>query len=103
MIKHTSHFGVNEAVATARRFVEMGIKRTYCTGFSHDVSNDEYETIFQSLENKSVNLGSAKLTKHERRGIDLVEEGLPLWMRPAFDGLRLWISAEGEVKDEGYS
>lgn len=103
LLKHTSHFGVNECVTAARRFVQMGTKRTYCTGFGHEVSNEEYETIFQSLEGIGKRVDSAKLSNHERRGIELVDEGLPLWIRPAFDGLRVWISADGDVKDEGYT
>lgn len=97
LLKHTSHFGINEAVTNARR---LGAKRTYCTGFGHEVSNEEYETIFKALG------GEAKipteLTKFEKRGISLIDEGKSLWMRPAFDGLRVWISEDGTVIDEGY-
>lgn len=97
LVKHTSHFGVNEAVTNARR---IGAKRTYCTGFGHEVSNEEYETIFKSLDGEGEI--STDLTKLEKRGISLIEKGEKLWMRPAFDGLRVWISGDGSVIDEGY-
>lgn len=97
LIKHTSHFGVNEAATNARR---LGAKRTYCTGFGHEVSNEEYETIFKSLGSEAKI--PAKLTELEKRGISLIDEGKSLWMRPAFDGLRVWISEDGMVTDEGY-
>ena len=65
------------------------------------MSTEEYETIFKSVgdgHGKDV----ADLTSHEQHGISLIDSGGQLWMRPAFDGLRVWISKDGSVVDEGY-
>jgi hypothetical protein len=93
LMKHTSHFGVNESVAAARRF---GAKLTCCTGFSHDVSHEEYDMILGAAGNGQGGIPAA-LSDNERRGISLIDPGPPVWMRPAFDGLRVWISREGDV------
>ena len=93
---HTSHFGVKDSVAAARR---MGATRTYFTGFGHDVSHEEYETIFKVINREHNDV--AYLNKNEKDGISLAGRGKPMWMRPAFDGLRVWISDEGNVVDEG--
>jgi len=95
---HTSHFGLKESVAAARR---MGAKRTYFTGFCHDGSNDEYETIFKVV-NGEESLNAKHLTEYERHGISIVDGGKPMWMRPAFDGLRVWVNGDGNVNDDGY-
>jgi phosphoribosyl 1,2-cyclic phosphodiesterase len=97
LLKHTSHFGIMESVTAARR---MGAKRTYFTGFSHDVSHEEYETILKVINGEDE--GVIDLTENERDGISLVDEGKPMWMRPAFDGLRVCVSRDGNVVDEGY-
>ncbi|KIP06930.1 hypothetical protein PHLGIDRAFT_90261 [Phlebiopsis gigantea 11061_1 CR5-6] len=95
---HTSHLGVAEAVAVARR---MGAKRTYLTGFGHEVSHEEYVTVTETLEGGKVK-PAHKLTLTERAALALVPAGEPLWLRPAFDGLRLFVSEEKEVIDEEY-
>lgn len=94
---HTSHLGIAEAVAVARR---MNAKRTYLTGFGHEVSHDEYVTITSALGGKTKPASS--LTPTERAALALVPEGESLWMRPAFDGLQLYVSDEKEVIDEEY-
>lgn len=94
---HTSHLGIAEAVAVARR---MKAKRTYLTGFGHEVSHDEYVTITLALSGKMK--PEHALTSTERAALALVPEGDSLWIRPAFDGLRLFVSDEKEVMDEEY-
>lgn len=42
------------------------------------------------------------LTELERSGIELVQSGQQLWVRPAHDGLRLFVSEDGIVRDESY-
>jgi hypothetical protein len=96
---HASHMGLGEAIATSRR---LGASRTYLVGFGHDVSHDEYVVIGEvagghhkrELDSMSV---------MERRGTDLIEDGKPLWIRPAHDGLRVFVSKEDAVRDESYS
>ncbi len=91
---HTSHFGIAEAVRTARR-VKAG--RTYLTGFGHYVTHDEYVAIGEGV-------GGAQReaeTENERRGAELIGAGKPVWMRPAHDGLRVFVGPRGAA-DETY-
>ena len=94
---HTSHLGIADSVAVARR---MGAQRTYLTGFGHEVSHDEYVTITEAVSGR--NTSSAELTKTVRRGLSLIADGEPIWIRPAFDGLRVFVSEEHRVRDEEY-
>ncbi|KAF5374919.1 hypothetical protein D9758_000013 [Tetrapyrgos nigripes] len=91
---HTSHLGLKDAVETAR---EIGAQRTYFTGFSHAVSHDEYVTLTEAVGGAVKD--EANLTDTEKRGLALIEEGKSIWVRPAHDGLRLWIE-DGNVRDE---
>ncbi|KAG9314608.1 PRELI-like family-domain-containing protein [Chiua virens] len=67
---HMSHMGIGEAAATIRR---IRAKRSYMTGFNHDVSHEEYTRIgervgswaTEGLENDTV-----------RRGVELMRGGL---------------------------
>lgn len=91
---HTSHFGIVEAVETARR-VKAG--RTYLTGFGHYVSHDEYVAIGEVVGGAQREAG----TENERRGAELISAGMPVWTRPAHDGLRVFVGPGG-VTDETY-
>jgi len=95
---HTSHFGLREAVATAR---EIGAVRSYCVGFGHEVSHASYEKIFGAVDGQDDRDG---WTKTERDGIEMIEPGGdPIWIRPAYDGLQVTVSEGGMiVKDNGY-
>ncbi len=42
------------------------------------------------------------LTESERKGIELIQGGEQLWVRPAHDGLKLFVSEDGSVHDESY-
>lgn len=95
---HMSHMGVREAGEAIRR---IGAKRSYMTGFNHDVSQEEYVRIGEGVigqggeENETV-----------KRGIEMMREGLEgevHWVRPAHDGLRLHIDRAGRVWDETYT
>ncbi|EKM60808.1 uncharacterized protein PHACADRAFT_246965 [Phanerochaete carnosa HHB-10118-sp] len=94
---HTSHLGIAEAMTVARR---MGAARTYLTGFGHEVSHDEYVSITEAAGGKA--LDEAQLTPTEREALALVPEGESIWVRPAFDGLRVFVSGDKEVQDEAY-
>ncbi|KAI0032491.1 beta-lactamase-like protein [Vararia minispora EC-137] len=96
-VAHTSHFGIREAVSAARR---LRSTRTYLTGFGHEISHDEYARVCEVVGGlPSANLS---LTSGERKCLDLVEEGRPVWLRPAHDGLRMWARKDGSVVDETY-
>jgi phosphoribosyl 1,2-cyclic phosphodiesterase len=94
---HTSHLGVAESVAVARR---MGAQRTYLTGFGHEVSHDEYVTVSESVGGKTK--AEAELTPTEKEALSLISPGEPIWVRPAFDGLRVFVSSDKQVRDDTY-
>ena len=96
-LKHTSHFGLKETVATARR---IGAIRTYCVGFGHEVSHSSYEKIFGAVDEKGIR---DELTVKEEEGIGMIEPGDPIWIRPAHDGLQVTVLESGVIKDSsGY-
>ena len=95
-IKHISHFGLREAVSTARR---IGAVRSYCVGFGHEVPHASYEKIFGAVDGQG-DMGG--LTAIEQRGVGMIEPGDPIWIRPAYDGLKVTASEGGIVKDNGY-
>lgn len=82
-MKHTSHFGLKEAVSTARR---IGAVRTYCVGFGHEVSHASYERILGTIDGQD---RRNELTVLEEKGVGMIEPGEPIWMRPAYDGLQV--------------
>lgn len=96
-MRHTSHFGLKEAVSAARR---IGAVRTYCVGFGHEVSHASYEKIFGAVDGQD---HRNELTAKEEEGIGMIEPGDPIWMRPAYDGLQVTVLEGGTVKDNGYN
>ncbi|OJA07623.1 hypothetical protein AZE42_01128 [Rhizopogon vesiculosus] len=98
LMAHTSHMGIKEAVATVRR---LNPRRTYLTGFSHDVSHDEYITVGKAAGGEGP-IDTGNMSTTERRGVKRIGEGNPVWIRPSHDGLRVFISNDGSVRDETY-
>ncbi|KXN81123.1 hypothetical protein AN958_06077 [Leucoagaricus sp. SymC.cos] len=94
---HPSHLGIADSIKIARR---VGAIKTYLTGFSHDVAHEEYVTITEAVGGAVK--GDKALSESERNGIVLVQGSQQLWVRPAFDGLRLFVSEDGNVHDECY-
>jgi phosphoribosyl 1,2-cyclic phosphodiesterase len=94
---HPSHLGIVDSIRIARR---IGATKTYLTGFSHDVAHEEYVTITEGIG--GLMKDDRALTESERNGIELVQGGQQLWVRPAHDGLRLFVSEDGNVRDETY-
>ncbi|KAI0702421.1 beta-lactamase-like protein [Cytidiella melzeri] len=95
---HTSHLGLADSVAVARR---MGAQRTYLTGFGHEVSHDEYVTLMETVGGRKK--FDRVLTAIEQQGIALLKDGEPIWIRPAYDGLRVSVSKDSRARDEEYS
>ncbi|KAJ4000270.1 beta-lactamase-like protein [Lentinula boryana] len=95
---HTSHFGLEQSVATAR---EISAVRTYILGFSHIVSHEEYVTITEAVGGAAKVKDENALTEYERKGLTLIGSGEPLWIRPAHDGLRVIIDQD-TVRDDTY-
>lgn len=79
----------------------MAARRTYLTGFSHEVSHDEYVTLGEVIGGRIIEC-TTEFTVKEKEGLALIGNGNNVWLRPAHDGLRVLISAEGDVKDESY-
>lgn len=95
---HTSHLGLKESIAMARRF---HAKRTYLTGFGHEVSHEEYVAIGEAVGGKKDHLTNA--TSNVQRGVKMIEEGEAIWVRPAYDGLRVFVQNDGDtIHDEAY-
>ncbi|KAJ4476630.1 beta-lactamase-like protein [Lentinula aciculospora] len=94
---HTSHFGLEQSIATAR---EISATRTYLLGFSHIVSHEEYVTITEGVGGARVTDEKA-LTEYEQKGLQLIGSGEPVWIRPAHDGLRV-IVEQDIVQDDTY-
>ncbi|CAG8490745.1 11505_t:CDS:2 [Ambispora gerdemannii] len=64
--KHNSHFSIDQAVETTRDFCPKP-KRTYLVGFSHDIEHYDLEREMENLQEKEPDL----------------------WVRPAYDGLKI--------------
>lgn len=94
---HPSHFALDDAITATRR---IGATKTYLIGFSHRIGHDEYVTITEAVGGKPVN--DAVLTEHEKTGLTMIGEGKPVWVRPAHDGLRVFVTRDGNVSDETY-
>ncbi|KAK0198502.1 beta-lactamase-like protein [Armillaria mellea] len=106
---HTSHFGVVSAVDTARR---VGALRTYLTGFSHEVSHEEWARITEVVSagklpaQPSPWLDGITDMEQQALGMTMKEGDNPItWIRPAFDGLRIWVDNDIDqkaVRDNAY-
>lgn len=94
---HPSHIGIQDSIKIARR---IDAQRTYLVGFSHEVSHDEYVTIGEAVSGKMKERGD--MTGNEIEGTDLIGEGNSIWLRPAHDGLRVFVGGEDLVWDETY-
>ncbi|KAF8592013.1 hypothetical protein K439DRAFT_1643968 [Ramaria rubella] len=95
---HTSHFGLAQAVTAARRLGGKEL-RTYLIGMSHDLPHSTLVSIGKRLELAD---GGAMESDDEivKAALELVPKGPPLWIRPAYDGLRLFLSDDGSVQHE---
>lgn len=96
---HPSHVGLAGSIALARR---IKATKTYLTGFGHEVSHEEYVKIGEVIGGRAVDNDSEELTDSERKGIELVGEERGQWIRPAHDGLRVFVEENGQVTDESY-
>ncbi|KAJ7630519.1 beta-lactamase-like protein [Roridomyces roridus] len=92
---HPSHFGLDQSVIAARK---INAKRTYLLGFSHEVSHEDYVAIGEVIGGAET---PVEPTEHVAKGLTMIGEGEPIWLRPAHDGLRIHISQD-HVTDETY-
>ncbi|KAI0932604.1 hypothetical protein AcW1_000320 [Taiwanofungus camphoratus] len=96
--KHTSHLSVSESLEVARR---MDAQRTYLLGFSHEMSHDDYVAVGEAAGGKE--LSETELALLKQRDLECAYKGRQIWVRPAFDGLRVCVSDDGTVRDESYA
>ncbi|KAG6891073.1 hypothetical protein C0995_014162 [Termitomyces sp. Mi166 len=94
---HTSHFGLENAVDTARR---IGATRTYLIGFGHEVAHDDLVTLGEAAGGKSPE--AETLTETVKAGLKLIRQGEDVWVRPSHDGLRVFVGGDGRVHDSSY-
>ncbi|KZT74906.1 hypothetical protein DAEQUDRAFT_720095 [Daedalea quercina L-15889] len=97
ILPHTSHYGIEDSVRTARR---MKAKRTYLLGFSHDLHHDDWVTITEAAGGEKPE--GSKLAMLDKYGLRGLHEADTVWVRPAFDGLRVIVHPDGSVRDEAY-
>ncbi|EUC67173.1 RINT-1 family protein [Rhizoctonia solani AG-3 Rhs1AP] len=91
---HTSHFGIQGAFDAAKR---VNAHRTYMVGFGHRIPHDDWNSIGEYLEGRDMN--EKQLERPNVLGAMgiLPQGGEPVWIRPAYDGLRLLGNKE-EIK-----
>ncbi|KAG6891392.1 hypothetical protein C0992_007615 [Termitomyces sp. T32_za158] len=94
---HTSHFGLEDAVDTARR---VAATRTYLIGFGHEVAHDDLVTLGEAVGGKKP--GAKILTETVKAGLELIRHGDNVWLRPSYDGLRVFVGGDGRVHDSDY-
>lgn len=94
---HTSHLGLEGSIETARR---IGAQRTYLTGFGHEVTHDEYVMIGEILGGATK--PAEEMSATVRKGVGMIGPGRDVWVRPAHDGLRVFMEGRGVVRDESY-
>ena len=96
---HTSHFGIKDAVATVRR---VNAERSYMTGFGHEISYEEYVDILKYAGDPESKLENMTENVHAALNLIADEAGIPRrqCIKPAYDGLRIRIAANGGVRDD---
>ena len=95
---HLSHLSMEQAVGYAR---QLKAHKTYLLGFSHEVSHEEYETMLRAVGGRRV--PQRELTEAVKAGLDTLDlAGERVWVRPAFDGLQVFVSEKGQARDNEY-
>lgn len=75
-----SHFGLHDSVTAARNIKPHPPAQTYLIGFSHSSDHDEWEQMCQD--------------RYGPDGSDVAPGKPSIWVRPAYDGLRVPISSQ---------
>ena len=95
---HLSHLSLAQAVDYSR---QLKAQRTYLLGFSHEVSHEEYETMLKAVGGGRV--PPNEMTEMVKAGLETLDlTGEKIWIRPAFDGLQVYVSQEGKARDTAY-
>lgn len=93
---HTSHFGLLDALATVLRLAPT---RTYLFGFAHHVAHEEWAALGRELDgSREHGDEDAFVEKAMAVGGEVADEvrRAKLWVRPAWDGLRLVCERDGD-------
>ncbi|GJJ09562.1 hypothetical protein Clacol_003785 [Clathrus columnatus] len=94
---HISHFGLAQAVATARK---LGAQRTYMVGFSHEILHDDWERLGKYFQNSRTITPSHGDTNHTiTKAVEDIPKEPSVWIRPAYDGLRFLWDSNGVIQD----
>ncbi|KDN49482.1 hypothetical protein RSAG8_02184, partial [Rhizoctonia solani AG-8 WAC10335] len=93
---HTSHFGIQGALDAAKR---VNAHRTYLVGFSHRIPHDDWNIIGEYLEGRNLNDKQLERPHVAAAMRVLPQGGEPIWIRPAYDGLRLFGNKEKVWED----
>ncbi|CAE6412496.1 unnamed protein product [Rhizoctonia solani] len=94
---HTSHFGIQDAVEAAKR---VNAHRAYMVGFGHRITHNDWDTIGEYLEGKKLSNAQLERPNVVEAMRILPQRSEPIWIRPAYDGLRLFGNEE-EVWEVG--
>lgn len=112
LVTRPSHFGIEDALNTAHR---LGAQRTYLVGLEHGATHESWERACKafgeempkikkeeiSTQSRLVDIGKDPELFH-RTALYMGKPKSPMWVRPAFDGLK--ISTDGKTaKDDHYS
>jgi hypothetical protein len=118
---HRSHFNVAQAISAALR---LQPKRTYLTGFEHKVTHDSWHRFglaltsgercksprplstkgqlqpdIQLIHNEADSDAFKEIALREVEGYQGGPVG-KIWVRPAYDGLSIWMNDDGTLKDQ---
>ena len=99
LTKHASHLSLAQSVDYAR---QIDAQKTYLVGFSHRVAHDEYETLLRAVGGVSP---PPKVTEKVQEGLKLLgdlQKQKRIWVRPGYDGLRIFVDDDGKARDLGY-
>ncbi|RDX56205.1 hypothetical protein OH76DRAFT_1396546 [Lentinus brumalis] len=92
---HKSHLSLQQSVEYARL---LGAQRTYLVGFSHEVAHEEYETLLKAVGGRQI--PPAEMSEAVERGLATLDlQGDRIWIRPGYDGLRVFVSADGRAME----
>jgi hypothetical protein len=94
---HSSHYGIAGAIAAAVRF---GAPKNYLVGFSHKVAHEGWERICKAIGGE-VDETVDDLSPMVEFSLSLVDPShmaQSVWIRPAYDGMKLRISPEVTVE-----
>ncbi|KAH7340382.1 beta-lactamase-like protein [Rhizoctonia solani] len=94
---HTSHFGIQGALDTAKR---VNAHRAYMVGFSHRIPHNDWNIVGEYLEGRKLNDEQLERPNVVAAMGILPRKNEPIWIRPAYDGLRLF-GNEKEVWEHG--